>query len=150
MKLLWVIINVAILQLVALIDSANAFSIPTRSQSLSGSCQYAQISVSHSAELDSKLSASTSKTKTLGTVAPYLISGVIASLVSLIPEIVHATTEVELADLPPPWIPVVFGLGLVVVRYGLLHQTGSIQIQLTITFMFNFTIGGWFIDRKSR
>ena len=34
----------------------------------------------------------------------------------LLPNVAMATTEVELADLPPPWIPVVFGLGLVAVR----------------------------------
>ena len=34
---------------------------------------------------------------------------------ALQPGIALATTEVELAELPPPWIPVVFGLGLVVV-----------------------------------
>lgn len=42
-------------------------------------------------------------------------SGISAMVALLQPGIALASTEVELAELPPPWIPVVFGLGLVVV-----------------------------------
>jgi hypothetical protein len=37
---------------------------------------------------------------------------------SILPTAVRAETEIELADLPPPWIPVVFGLGLIAVRFS--------------------------------
>lgn len=42
-------------------------------------------------------------------------SGIVAMMVLLQPGIAMAATEVELAELPPPWIPVVFGIGLIVV-----------------------------------
>jgi hypothetical protein len=44
---------------------------------------------------------------------------VLGLLTFLFPNVVIAATEVELADLPPPWIPVVFGLGLVAVSMSL-------------------------------
>jgi hypothetical protein len=45
-----------------------------------------------------------------------VIATFLASVISLlVPGVAMSATEVEMADLPPPWIPVVFGLGLVVV-----------------------------------
>lgn len=41
-------------------------------------------------------------------------AGFLSGAASLIPSAL-ADTELEMADLPPPWIPVVFGLGLLVV-----------------------------------
>lgn len=52
---------------------------------------------------------------------PYI--PLLSTFVTIVPSVSFAATEVELADLPPPWIPVVFGLGLVV-GVGLL--TGSL------------------------
>ena len=42
-------------------------------------------------------------------------SGLLSGLVTAIPQVL-AETDVEVADLPPAYIPVLFGLGLVMVR----------------------------------
>jgi hypothetical protein len=52
-----------------------------------------------------------------GYTTPYIVVSTMVSMICLVPRMVYATTEVELTDLPPPWIPVVFGLGLIVVRF---------------------------------
>ena len=43
-------------------------------------------------------------------------SGISAMVGLWQPGIAMASVEVEVAELPPPWIPVVFGIGLIVVR----------------------------------
>ena len=59
-------------------------------------------------------------------------TGILAMMVLLEPSVAMASTEVELAELPPPWIPVVFGIGLVVVRSICLGDVGHMHQHLTV------------------
>ena len=58
-------------------------------------------------------------------------SNIMAMMVLLPPRIAMAATEVELAELPPPWIPVVFGIGLVVVRFEMLIEAAIPKLTLS-------------------
>ena len=58
-------------------------------------------------------------------------SSIMAVMVLLPPRIAMAATEVELAELPPPWIPVVFGIGLVVVRFEMLIEAAIPKLTLS-------------------
>jgi hypothetical protein len=67
----------------------------------------------------------------------------------LLPNVAMATTEVELADLPPPWIPVAFGLGLVVVRSWMLSQWFFVarwEFSLERIMLLCCIVGRWFVD----
>jgi hypothetical protein len=84
--------------------AVDAFSVPKWSEK--NSFQQHQKRDPHALTLQ----ASDSKT-----LAATTASGISAMLVLLQPGIALASTEIEVAELPPPWIPVVFGIGLVVV-----------------------------------
>lgn len=91
-----------------LLTAGDAFSVEKRS-AISYQRQCAQ--KRHDSEVTSVMT-SYHVSKPYATAAA---SGIVAMMGLLQPGIAMATTEVELAELPPPWIPVVFGIGLIVV-----------------------------------
>ena len=92
-----------------LLATVDTFSVEKRSKlSCQRRCQ------NH--ENASTLVASDHDTKPFATTTT--TSGLSAMMMAILlqqPGLAMATTEVELAELPPPWIPVVFGIGLIVV-----------------------------------
>jgi hypothetical protein len=88
-------------------SSADAFSIPKWSEQI----LFPQPRQYTTGQPTLKLPASDSVT----TFATATAAGISTMMVLLQPGIAMASVEVEVAELPPPWIPVVFGIGLVVV-----------------------------------
>jgi hypothetical protein len=99
--------------LVVVMKTADAFSIQSRTRSAQALiCSISKLEQQQYNEICNKVQSSNRRHTT-----PYLVANIVVSMIYLVPSMAYATTEVELTDLPPPWIPVVFGFGLIVVCY---------------------------------